>query len=249
MNKMSYIHTHLYLISLVCKMKFKEQQQQLKVKNYDKILCRDGEKSSKHGDLFPDSIRALIVGPSNCGKTNVMISLLEERTGLAFSNVYIYSKSLHQPKYEYLKILITKIKEIGFYTFADNCNVIPPSEAKPDSVFIFDDITSEKQDSVRSYFSMGRHNDIDCFFLCQTYSFIKKQLIRDNANFLIIFKQDELNLKHIYNDHVNVDMSFDIFRDICAECWRDDHGFVVVDKGSDFGNGRYRKGFHTFIEV
>ncbi|KYN28024.1 hypothetical protein ALC57_02564, partial [Trachymyrmex cornetzi] len=45
--------------------------------------------------------------------------------------------------------------------------------------------------------------------VCQTYARIPKHLIRDNANLLILFKQDGTNLKHVYNDHVNTDMSYD----------------------------------------
>jgi len=65
---------------------------------------------------------------------------------------------------------------------------------------------------------MGRHADVDCFYLCQTYTKISKHLIRDNANLLILFKQDDINLKHVYNDHVNIDMSYEDFCDLCCKC-------------------------------
>jgi len=57
---------------------------------------------------------------------------------------------------------------------------------------------------------MGRHADVDCFYLCQTYARIYKHLIRDNAKLLILFKQDSINLKHVYND-VNTNMSYNEF--------------------------------------
>ena len=56
-----------------------------------------------------------------------------------------------------------------------------------------------------SIFSIGRHRLIDCFYLCQTYAQIPKHLIRDNVNFLVLFNQDEMNIKHIY------DMDIDIY--------------------------------------
>jgi len=40
----------------------------------------------------------------------------------------------------------------------------------------------------------------------------KAYLIRDNANLLISFKQDGIDLKHVYNDHVNTDMSYGFLR-------------------------------------
>lgn len=231
---------------LVFTMRFIKQQVSLPVKNADEMVTVT-RKKKKHGVLLPDNIRGIIVGPSNCGKTNVMISLLEHSNGLQFANVYIYSKSLHQPKYEYLKEVLKPILGLGFYTYSNNCDVIPPEEAKPNSVFIFDDVACEKQNNIRSYFCMGRHNDIDSFYLCQTYTRIPKHLIRDNANFIILFKQDELNLRHIFTDHVNTDMTFNKFRNACAECWKNKYGFMVIDKDSSLNRGRYRKGFDTFM--
>jgi len=68
----------------------------------------------KHSEMLPSTIRAIICGPSNC-KTNVLISLLENPNGVHFENVYVYSKSLQQPKYRYLENLFTSIDEIGYF--------------------------------------------------------------------------------------------------------------------------------------
>lgn len=228
-------------------MRFIKQQESLPIRNADAVSISIKER--KHGMLLPNNIRGIIVGPSNCGKTNVMLGLLEHPNGLRFENIYIYSKSLHQPKYEYLRKVMNRISALGYYTFSNNSDVISPEEAKPNSIFIFDDVACDKQDNIRSYFCMGRHKDIDSFYLCQTYTHIPKHLIRDNANLLILFKQDDLNLKHIYNDHVGTDMRFEIFRKACAECWKDKYGFLVIDKDSPTEKGRYRKGFDAFMRV
>jgi len=201
----------------------------------------------KHGFLLPNDIRALICGPSNAGKTNVMLSLLFDVNGLRFENIYVYSKSLYQPKYRYLSDIISCIPEINLYMFSNNCDVISIEEAKRNSIFIFDDVACEKQDNIRSYFCLGRHKDIDSFYLCQTYTRIPKHLIRDNANMLCIFKQDDMNLKHIYNDHINNDITYKQFCDACSKCWSNDHGFLAIVKDCPLQNGRYRQGFDTFI--
>lgn len=228
-------------------MHFVKQHETLPVRNMDLIkLC---VKRRKHSFLLPNSIRGIIVGPSNCGKTNVMLSLLVHLNGLKFENVYIYSKSLHQPKYEYLKKVLRPIKGLGYYSYGDNTDVCSVDEVRSNSVFIFDDIACDKQNNIRTYFSMGRHKGTDCFYLCQTYTRIPKHLIRDNANFLILFKQDDMNLKHVYNDHVNTDMSFLKFRELCTSCWNSEYGFAVIDKDSTLENGRYRQGFDTYIKL
>jgi len=222
---------------------------ELSVDNFDETagLGLQTAVIERHGPLLPSSIRGLVVGPSNCGKTNAMLTLLTHPKGLCFENLYIYSKSLYQPKYEYIKKVLKPIKEIGYYTFSSRETILDPVDAKPNSIIIFDDVICEKQDVIRSYFSMGRHKNIDCFYLAQTYSRVPKQLIRDNANFLILFNQDQTNLKHIYLDHVSPDISFSQFLIMCAKCWQEKHDFLVIDKDSDINKGRYRKGFDKYI--
>ncbi|KAG5334183.1 SETMR methyltransferase, partial [Acromyrmex charruanus] len=68
----------------------------------------------KHGNMLPASICAIVYGPSNCDKMNVLISLL---------------KSPHDLKYRYLVNLLAPIEEIGCFTFSNNSDVIPLSEA------------------------------------------------------------------------------------------------------------------------
>lgn len=226
-------------------MRFIKQLDTLTVNNHD----FKKSYSKKHSALLPDSIRCIIAGSSGCGKTNTLISLIEEPKGLKFKNVYVFSKSLHQPKYEYLKKVLEPIKGLGYFTFSQHEDVIPVSEAKPHSIMVFDDVITDKSMSVRDYFCMGRHNLIDSFYLSQTYSKIPKQLIRDNANLIILFKQDVLNLKHVYDDHIGNDLSFNQFKTVCAECWKEPHGFIVIDTESDINNGRYRKGFDSYISL
>lgn len=216
------------------------------MQNFD-LYVSDGDfQKIKHSKLLPNSIRCLISGPSNSGKTNVLFNLLSDPNGLNFENVYVFSKSLHQPKYQLLANIMPK--EIGYYTFDESSSVLHPNKAKPNSIMIFDDIACEKHENILNYFTMGRHSNIDSFYLGQTYSRIPKQLIRDNANFLIIFRQDEMNLKHIYSDHVSTDMTFDKFKGICSNAWKDKYGFLVIDKDSESDNGRYRVGLDSFLK-
>lgn len=75
---------------------------------------------------------------------------------------------------------------------------------------------------------MGRHRDIDYFYLCQAHARIPKHLVRDNTNLLILFRQDEMSFKHIYDDHVNTDVTYTQFKDLCLTCGNDNkYGFIV----------------------
>lgn len=227
-------------------MKFIKQSETFEINN---IKTEKKIGRAKHSILLPDTIRCIMCGPSNCGKTNVMLNLLLHENGLKFKNIYLYSKTAFQPKYCFLKQVMNQVPNSKLMVFNHNKDVIPLNEAFPNSIMIFDDVICENQINIRNYFTMGRHKQIDCFYLSQTYSKIPKQLIRDNANLLIIFKQDETNLKHIHNEHVTTDIDWFEFKKLCSMIWQDKFSFLLINKDCDMNEGRYRKGFDTFIHM
>lgn len=151
----------------------------------DSANNESGEKIRRHGDLLPpQNVRALFVGPSACGKTSALLSLIYNEGGVSFKNLYIVGKSLYQPKYKELELVMKNVPEVGYFAIGDVGSVPHPDEIRPYSIIVFDDVATEadRNQHLRTYFSMGRHKHIDAFFLCQTYSSIPKQLVRDNAN-------------------------------------------------------------------
>ncbi|KAL6264254.1 hypothetical protein P5V15_004344 [Pogonomyrmex californicus] len=72
-------------------MKFVRQPLTIRVANCDERARMMGNIATerKHGEMLPSTIRAIICGPSNCGKTNVLISLLESPHGVRFERVRI----------------------------------------------------------------------------------------------------------------------------------------------------------------
>ena len=225
-------------------MDFADQTLKLPVTNFD--FGRE-KRTKRHGELLPDTIRSVFCGPSNCGKTNSLLALITHPNGLRFENIYVYSKSFNQPKYQFLEKVLEPIEGVSYRPFSEHESVVSPDEALPNSIMIFDDVACEKQDNVRAFFCMGRHKSVDCFYLCQSYAHVPKHLIRDNVNLLVIYRQDDVNLKHIYEDHVNTDLTFNEFRNLCSDCWKNDkYGFIVIDKDRVMNEGRYRKGFDSF---
>lgn len=204
----------------------------------------------RHNELFPNNIRAIICGPSGCGKTNLIFVLLIHKNGLRYKNVYILSKSLEQEKYQLLKKIYTKVPQIHAY-FCHNEEDLPtPQNCKPNSVIIIDDVLCLKKDKdkIRSFFCYGRHRNLDIFYLYQTYTHIDKHLLRDNCNFIILFTQDDMNLKHIFDDHINIEeCTFDIFKQLCKLCWGIKNGFLTIDKEKPINNGRFRKNLDKFF--
>ena len=211
----------------------------IKVENYDY-----NKPHPRYNDFFPNIIRAGIFGPSGSGKMNVLIQILLEIN--TYLNIYLCTKTPHQEKYDRLKAIIEIFNEKTEYKVTLSTllpNELPePEEIEPYSVIIFDDILTDPQENIATYYLRGRHYNISCFYLAQTYSKVPKQCIRDNFNYLIIFKQDLTNLKHIFNNHIT-DLPFEKFKEICNLCWNQEYGFLVIDKECNNKNEVYKKNF------
>ena len=152
-------------------MEFKTQPTKLPMVNFDDITQPLKSKEKRHGDLLPNSVRAIFCGPSNCGKTNALLTLLTHPNGLRFENVYVYSKSLNQPKYTFLEKVLQLVDGVEYFPYNEHSEVVTPSEARPNSIFIFDDVACEKQDKIKAFFAMSRHKNVDCF-----YTFVRLML-------------------------------------------------------------------------
>jgi hypothetical protein len=227
-------------------MEFTPQKEILKLDGFKSMDKDVTQTRIKNGPLLPENIRCLIVGPSNCGKTQLLLNLITDPNGLSFKNLYVFSKTLFQPKYLVLHEIMRCLPKIGFFPFSNESDVTPPHEAKSQSLMIFDDVIAQKQTHMREYFCLGRHKNIDVFYLSQCYTKIAKHLLRENANLLVLFKQDELNLRHVYSDHVSPDLTFEDFKNACRNCWIKPYGYFVIDKECLPNTGRYRRGFSEF---
>jgi energy-coupling factor transporter ATP-binding protein EcfA2 len=221
----------------------------MEIINFD---CTDADASDTpvvHHWLLPSSIRCVICGPSGCGKTNLIMNLIMRPNYLNYDRLYVYTKSLQQPKYQFLQKWGAELNAtaarpvVSFYSTDDD--VISIENLKPNerSVMVFDDVMLEKQTPIERYFSQGRHGNADCFYLCQSYFRIPKQCIRDNANMIIIFNQDNKNLRAIHDTFVGGDMDFNEFRKFFARCVDKKYGFAVIDLTSEPDKGKYRSQF------
>jgi len=70
---------------------------------------------------------------------------------------------------------------------------------------------------------------------------VDMQLIRENINYLCVFKQMLKYTRNIYGEYVGSDFTFERFKVICNSCWRKDYGFLTIDTTKKLNNGRHKK--------
>ena len=93
-----------------------------------------------------DVFRMLICGPSNSGKTNILLHMLYEL--LEYDNIYLFSKNLHQNKYQaLLQDFAERINpKLGYEVIeAPGDEIIPLEELPVDNqkIVVFDDLVCE----------------------------------------------------------------------------------------------------------
>ena len=204
-----------------------------------------------HSAILPKNIFAVIAGSTGSGKTNLMINLLRKPKLLNYEHVYIYSSTLHQPAYEFLRQYYIDLEKLIYDNtnlmvkiaqfFDADTEIMDPSELDKtkNHIMIFDDVMMADQSVIKDYFCRGRHNNVNVFYLCQSLHKITKFCIRDNANIFILFRQDDKTLKYFHETHCSGDMTFVELKKFCDIAWSKKHGFVVINIWDEAFCGRY----------
>ena len=103
-----------------------------------------------------NNIRTLILGFSNCGKTCVLNHILHQKQ----EPIFINAKSLN--KYPDIK--------------AQTTGELQPLEIYGNSTVVFDDMLLSKQGSnMDMFFTRGRHNNIDIYYISQSFLHFPKK--------------------------------------------------------------------------
>ena len=72
----------------------------MKIPNYYSTISTTTGYKQGHPSMLADVFRMLICGPSNSGKTNILLHMIYKL--LEFDKVYLFSKNLHRNKYRAL---------------------------------------------------------------------------------------------------------------------------------------------------
>ena len=165
--------------------------------------------------------RHVVIGPSNVGKTFYMLKVLEKIGDKR--PIHIITRSSNQyPNYK----TSTEIKPINKYK---------------GSLVIFDDMLRAKNSSqIDEFFTRGRHEDLDVYYISQSYFGLPRQSIRNNSDRLILFKQTLRDVQNMYYDIGAYDMKYDEFKEICHKAWSEKNNHLCIDMGKNKNDGKYR---------
>ena len=174
----------------------------------------------------------VVIGPRNLGKTFYMLKVLEK-----IGN----KRPIH---------IITRFPN-QYPNFKTSTEIKPKNKYKG-SVVIFDDMLGAKNSSlIDEVFTRGRHEDLDVYYIGQSYFGLLRQSIRNNSDRLILFRQTLRDVQSMYYDIGAYDMNYDEFKQMCHKAWDERFNYLCIDMIRNKNEGKYRifnESKNTYIE-
>ena len=173
-----------------------------KKRKFDDSVKKIDNVNNTNNDIVSkfENHRHVVIGPSNVGKTYYMLKILEKIGNKR--PIQIITRSANQyPTYK----TRTEIKPINKYK---------------GSIVIFDDMLGARNSSqIDEFFTRGRHEDLDVYYISQSYFGLPRQRIRNTNDILLLFKQTLRDVQSMYYDIGSYDMKYDEIKEMCHKSW------------------------------
>ena len=165
--------------------------------------------------------RHVIIGPSNVGKTFYMLKVLEKIGNKRPINIITRSPNQY-PNYK-------------------TSNEIKPINKYKGSVGIFDDMLGAKNSSqIDEFLTRRRQEDLDVYYISQSYFALPRQSIRNNSDRIILLKQTLRDVQSMYYDIGAYDMNYDEFKQMYHKAWDERFNYLCIDMTKNKNVGKYR---------
>ena len=209
--------------------------------NLDDIVSNNKKSSSEHND-WP--FRMLIIGPSDSGKTNTLLHLIDKFHPI--DKTYLYAKDIDEPKYQYL---INKKEQAGIKNLNDPHAFIEYSNDMNDVLeninhynknrdkkvlIIFDDMIADVMRSekfkamVKGLFIRCRKLSISIVFITQSYFRTPKDARLNSTHYIQMKIGNKKELKSIAEENSG-HLDFKDFLKMYNYCTNEPYSFMMVD--------------------
>ena len=91
-----------------------------------------------------------------------------------------------------------------------------------------------------NFFTRGRHENLDVYYISQNYFALPRQSIRNNSDRFILFKQTLRDVQSMYYDIGAYDMKYDEFKEMCHKAWSERYNYRCVNMAKIKNDGKYR---------
>ena len=109
------------------------------------------------------------------------------------------------------------------------------------SVVFFDDMLGARNCSqTDEVFTRKRLENLDVYYISQSYFGLPRQSIRNNSDRLILFKQTLRDVQSMYYEIGAFDMKYDEFKEMCHKAWSERFNYLCIDVTKTKNEGKCR---------
>ena len=193
-----------------------------------RTICKKGHNENRRENKINNNNNVstfqnhacVVIGPRNVGKTYYILKILEKIGNKR--PIHIITRSPNQ------------------YPNSKTSNEIKPINKYKGSVVIFDDMLGARNSSQKDeFFTRGRHEDLDVYYISQSYFASPRQSIRNNSDRLLLFKQTLRYVQSMYHDIGAFDMIYDEFKEMCRVAWGEKFNYLCIDMTKIKNEGKY----------
>ena len=201
-------------------------------------------------DLPQHPYRMLIIGPSNSGKTNILLNLIKHSKN--YDKIYPFAKKLDEPLYQRLTNHFrhneSEDHERILEMSSSNISEVPPADDIDEmfqNLIIFDDMVTEKNlKGVTDLFIRGRKQNASIIFITQSYYSVPKD-IRLNCDYYLLTK---INSKREITE-IGKDIATDKFIEVYNRATMNPYSFLVIDRKTHNPKRTFRANFNDAINI
>ena len=213
--------------------------------NFDDYTNENKLEHNSYGPYIPDHLcRILIVGGSGSGKTNALLTLINNQPYI--DKTYLYAKDPYEAKYQYL---INKRDKVGsdhyddpkaFMEYSNDMQNVYKniedynSRKKRKVLTVFDDLIADTINNKRlnpvvtELFIRGRKLNISIVLITKSYFKVPKEVTVNTKQFFIIKVSNKRELQQIALNHSS-DIDFKDFMKIYKKYTTESYSFLVND--------------------
>ena len=82
---------------------------------------------------------------------------------------------------------------------------------------------------IDEFLTRGRHEDLNVYYISQSYFTLPIQSIRNISDRLILFKRTRRDVKSVYHDNGAFDMVNDEFKEMCRDAWSEKFNYKTTN--------------------
>ena len=93
---------------------------------------------------------------------------------------------------------------------------------------------------IDEFFTRGKDEDLDVYYISQSYFALPRQSIRNNSDRIILFKPTLRDVQSMYYDIGAYDKKYEEFKEMCHKTWDERFNYLCIDRTKNKTEGKYR---------